>query len=434
MTPTRSPRTPRTSRAQPRPHASTRQTTPNAPVAAVKAAAVAPPAPELRLPRRWHDTVLPGELPQMARDIGLRVRAEITEYRWPADGEQVRSIREGTEKALLSFVTQIFRTGTLTEETEDFFRGLGRLEAIAGRHLESLHAAFRVGALIAWRRIAAAAERDPLPSETVARLADLVFSFADRLAQLSEEGFAQAHAEELDGHARLRARLVRMIVGQPALSSDSIAELAVRAGWPVPERVVVIEIDARPEPEMLAALGPAALVDAEQPDTVIVLPAPVDLAAVRAALADVGGHAVVGSTVALADAAKSLRWARLARRLAEDGVLPTSVLCCDEHVPTLLLHAEPELAEVLVERRLAPFAAMPLARRLKFARLLAMWLEQGGSQAELAATLNEHRQTVHYRVGRLQALFGDQLTDPAARVELLLALRWALPQWERETP
>jgi hypothetical protein len=389
--------------------------------------------PDLRLPRRWLDSVLPGELPLMARDIGIRVRAEIAEFRWPADGEQVRAIREGTEKALLSFVTQIFRTGRLTEDTEDFFRGLGRLEAVAGRHLESLHTAFRMGALIAWRRIAAAAERDPLPSDTVARLADLVFSFADRLAQLAAEGFAQAHAEEVDGYARLRARLVRMIVGQPGLSSESIAELAVRAAWPVPERIVVIETDGRADPQALGALGPGALVDAEQPDTLIVLPAPVDLASVRAALAGRPGRAVVGCTVVLADAAKSLRWARLARRLADVGVLPAAtVVSCDEHVPTLLLHAEPELAEVLVERRLAPFAAMPLARRLKFARLLATWLEHGGSQADLAATLQAHRQTVHYRVGRLQAMFGDQLADRAARVELLLALRWALPQWERE--
>lgn len=428
MTPTRSPRTPRT---QPRPHASTRHTAPQATVAApVK---IVSPSPEVRLPRRWHDTVLPAELPQMARDINLRVRAEIAEYRWPADGEQMRRIREGTEKALLSFVTQVFRTGRLTDETEDFFRGLGRLEAVAGRHLESLHAAFRIGALVAWRRIAAAAERDPLPSETVARLADLIFTFADRLAQLAAEGFAQAHAEEVDGYARLRARLVRMIVGQPALSSESIAELAVRAAWPVPDRVAVIELDGRADPQALAGLGADALIDAEQPDTLVVLPAPVDLAEVRAGLAGLTGRAVVGCTVPLPDAAKSLRWARLGRRLAEDGVLPAAaVLSCDEHVPTLLLHAEPELAEVLVARRLAPFAAMPLVRRLKFARLLATWLEHGGSQADLAATLQAHRQTVHYRVGRLQAMFGNQLADPSARVEMLLALRWALPQWERE--
>jgi hypothetical protein len=376
--------------------------------------------------------VLPAELPQIAREISRRVRTDIPEYRWSADSDQVRTIREGTEKALLTFVTQIFRTGELTDETEDFFRGLGRIEASSGRHLESLLAAFRLGALTAWRRLAAAAERDPLPSDVVARLAELVFAFSDRLAYLAGEGFAQAAAEDTDGHERLRSRLVRMIVGQPPLSPDSILELAVRAAWPVPDRVVVAEIDGRPDGAALAALGPDALVDVEQPNTLVVLPAPIDAGAVAAALRGGSGRAVVGCTVALAEATQSLHWSRLARRLCEDGVLPdAAVLLCDDHAPTLLLHAEPGIAEVLVERRLAPFLAMPLSRRLKFARLLATWLELGGSQAELAQTLNAHRQTVHYRVGRLQALFGDQLCDANARVELLLALRWALPQWER---
>jgi hypothetical protein len=208
--------------------------------------------------------------------------------------------------------------------------------------------------------------------------------------------------------------------------------LAVRAAWPVPERVVVVEIHGRPDTESLAALGPDALVDAEQPDTLVVLPAPIDAVAVTAALNGSPGRAIAGCTVALADATQSLRWSRLARRLCDEGVLPDgAVLLCDNHAPTLLLHAEPGIAEVLVERRLGTLLAMPLQRRLKFARLLATWLELGGSQAELAQTMNAHRQTVHYRVGRLQAMFGDQLLDGDARVELLLALRWVLPQWER---
>jgi hypothetical protein len=376
--------------------------------------------------------VLPAELPQIAREISRRVRTDIAEYRWSADSDQVRTIREGTEKALLTFVTQIFRTGELTEESEDFFRGLGRVEASAGRHLESLLAAFRLGALTAWRRLAAAAERDPLPADVVARFAEVVFGFSDRLAHLAGEGFAQAAAEDLDGHERLRSRLVRMVVGQPALSPDSVLELAVRAAWPVPERVVVLEIHGRPAAEALAALGADALVDTEQPDTLVVLPAPIDAVSVATALTGSPGRAIAGCTVALADATQSLRWSRLARRLCDDGVLPdVAVLLCDDHAPTLLLHAEPGIAEVLVERRLGPLLAMPLQRRLKFARLLAIWLELGGSQAELAQTMNAHRQTVHYRVGRLQAMFGDQLLDGDARVELLLALRWALPHWER---
>jgi sugar diacid utilization regulator len=164
-----------------------------------------------------------------------------------------------------------------------------------------------------------------------------------------------------------------------------------------------------------------------------VLPAPADPAALTAAVAATGGRAVAGCTVPLADAPKSLRWARLAARLRDEAVLPDcQLLRCDDHVPTLLLHAEPGIGAVLVARRLQPLAELPLARRLKFARLLAAWLEYGGSQAELAQTMNARRQTVHYRIGRLQAMFGAQLADRDARLEILLALRWALPQWERE--
>ncbi|HEY2298062.1 MAG TPA: helix-turn-helix domain-containing protein [Jatrophihabitans sp.] len=389
-------------------------------------------APDLRLPRRWIEGVLPSELPQIAREISRRVQSDIPEYRWAAEAGHTRTIRESTEKALVTFVTQIFRTGEPTVETEAFFRELGRSEATDGRSLEALLAAFRLGALIAWRRIAAAAERNPLPSDIVARLAELVFSFADRLAQLAADGFADGRAEDVDGQGRLRTRLVRMILNQPTTSPESITELAVRVGWPVPDRVLVMELkDILTDPG--AAFGPRALVDPEAAVPLVVLPAPVDVVLLAAAVAATGGRAVVGCTVSLVDAPKSLRWARLAARLRDEGVLPDhDLVVCDDHVPTLLLHAESGIGAVLVARRLQPLCDLPLARRLKFARLLAAWLEYGGSQADLAQTMNAHRQTVHYRVGRLQAMFGSQLADRDARLEILLALRWALPRWQRE--
>ena len=414
-----------------RPHASSRPTPLTVPAA--KPAAV-PAAPDLRLPRRWIESVLPTELPQIAREISRRVQTDIPEYRWASEGGHTRTIRESTEKALLTFVTQIFRTGELNAESEEFFRELGRAEASDGRSLEALLAAFRLGSLIAWRRIVAAAERNPLPSEVVGRLAELVFSFADRLAQLAADGFADGRAEDVDGHGRLRTRLVRMILNQPATSAESIVELAGRIGWPVPERVVVVELagtGASADP--CAAFGPQALADPEQASPLVLLPAPVNPDALARAVAAAGERAVVGCTVSLADAPKSLRWARLGGRLRDDAVLPDrDVVLCDDHAPILLLHAEPGIGEMLVGRRLEPLAELPLARRLKFARLLAAWLEYGGSQAELAQTMQAHRQTVHYRIGRLQAMFGAQLADRDARLEILLALRWALPHWERE--
>jgi hypothetical protein len=262
-----------------------------------RAAQVAPTsaAPDLRLPRRWIEGVLPSELPQIAREISRRVQTDIPEYRWASEAGHTRTIRESTEKALVTFVTQIFRTGELTAETETFFRELGRSEATDGRSLEALLAAFRLGSLIAWRRIAAAAERNPLPSEIVARLAELVFSFADRLAQLAADGFADGRTDEGDGHVRMRTRLVRMILNQPTASPESISDLAARVGWSLPEFVVVLELtDPGTTTDPATVFGPQALVDPEPAMPLVVLPAPADPAALTAAVAATGGRAVAG--------------------------------------------------------------------------------------------------------------------------------------------
>ena len=427
MTPTASPS--RSKSAQPSPRATVKATT----------EAVAPPAgkPAVKLPRRWVESVLPGELPQMAREIIRQVRADIPEYRRAMDGPYGRSIRASTEKALLGFMTQFFRTGELAPDSEQFFRDLGRGEALEGRSYDMLQAAYRTGALTAWRRIVRACEREPLPAEILGPLAESIFDFADRLARLSGEGFAAAQGDDAEVTARLRARLARMIVSQPETPIEAIHEAALRLGWPIPERLAVLDVrfdGDEPDPAGLADLVCDAPVEWEQAGRLIVLPAPVDCDAITRVASKLSGVRVsVGATMYFADAPQSLRWARLATRLRDDGVLPDKqVTICDENLPTLLVHAEPAVTELLVTRRLQPLLALSGTRRLKFGRLLSAWLECGGSQAELAEAMSTHRQTLHYRVGRLQAMFGAQLHDSAARVEILLALRAVLPRWEQE--
>jgi hypothetical protein len=393
--------------------------------------------PTVNLPRRWIESVLPGELPQMAREIIRQVRAEIPEYRRAMDGPYGRSIRASTEKALLGFMTQFFRSGELAPDSEQFFRDLGRGEALEGRSYDMLQAAYRTGALTAWRRIVRACEREPLPAEILGTLAESIFDFADRLARLSGEGYAAAQGDDAEVTARMRARLARMIVTQPETPIEAIHEAALRLGWPIPERLVVLDVrfdGEEPRPDELADLVCDAPVEWEQAGRLTVLPAPVDRDAINLVAGRLSGVRVsVGATMHFADAPQSLRWARLATRLRDDGVLPDEqVTFCDENLPTLLVHAEPAVTELLVARRLQPLLALSGARRLKFGRLLSAWLECGGSQAELAESMSTHRQTLHYRVGRLQAMFGAQLRDPDARVEILLALRAVLPSWEKE--
>jgi hypothetical protein len=377
--------------------------------------------PVVNLPRRWIDSVLPAELPAMAREIIRRIRADIPEYRRAMDGPYGRSIRASVERALVGFMTQFFRAGELSAESEQFFRDLGRGEALEGRAHDVLQAAFRTGTLAAWHRIVLAIEREPLPAEVIGPFAESIFAFADRLARLSSEGYAAAQDDDAGVATRLRARLARMIVTQPGVPLQAITEAATRLGWPIPDRVVVLDVDGEDDLEFDAE----ALFDCEQ--RVVVLPAPVKVSALQ--LQDT--KVAIGCTLPFADAAQSLRWARLAARLRDQGVFPDEpVTVCDDRMPALLLHAEPAIIELLVQRRLGALLALPPVRRLKFARLLSAWLENGGSQSDLAGALSTHRQTMHYRIGRLQAMFGDQLQDADARVEILLALRAVLPSWE----
>jgi DNA-binding PucR family transcriptional regulator len=54
---------------------------------------------------------------------------------------------------------------------------------------------------------------------------------------------------------------------------------------------------------------------------------------------------------------------------------------------------------------------------------LLTWLQLDRNASEVAARLHIHPQTVRYRMRQLDQLFGDQLRDPDARLELEIALR-----------
>ena len=77
---------------------------------------------------------------------------------------------------------------------------------------------------------------------------------------------------------------------------------------------------------------------------------------------------------------------------------------------------------MLAARRLAPLSALRSAPRQRLLETLNSWLRHWGSRADVAAELYIHPQTVSYRLKRLRELLGDDLDDPTARFELLLAL------------
>jgi hypothetical protein len=143
------------------------------------------------------------------------------------------------------------------------------------------------------------------------------------------------------------------------------------------------------------------------------------------------GLAAVGPAVPLDRAGDSLRWARQAIDLAARGTAgisrdaggPCGVIHCDDHLATLVLLADGELAALLSRQVLAPLRRLRPDAASRLAETLLAWLESADNAETAARRLHVHPQTVRYRLRQVTELFGDALDEPEARFRLQLALR-----------
>jgi DNA-binding PucR family transcriptional regulator len=131
--------------------------------------------------------------------------------------------------------------------------------------------------------------------------------------------------------------------------------------------------------------------------------------------------------VAWESASASVRRALLAWPVHAGGGLGEDTLArADDHLVTLLLAASPRLTDDLVARRLGALQDMTAVARERATATLQAWLDAHGDVSAAAEVLHVHPQTVRYRLAGLREAFGDRaLDDPAARLELALALRAA---------
>ncbi|MBW8060764.1 MAG: hypothetical protein FVQ78_10725, partial [Solirubrobacterales bacterium] len=132
------------------------------------------------LPSEVADLIEP-ELDAVTEEILATIAREVPEYARPLEGSFGRGIRTGVDEALRQFVTLI-RDPAAGRAGREVYVGLGRGELRQGRTLDSLQAAYRVGARVAWRRIAAAGRRAHLDPEVLSLLAEAIFAYIDELS------------------------------------------------------------------------------------------------------------------------------------------------------------------------------------------------------------------------------------------------------------
>jgi hypothetical protein len=127
-------------------------------------------------------------------------------------------------------------------ESGRIYRALGRGEYRAGRSLDALQAAYRVGARVAWRRVSRLAAAAEVPVEAQHELAEAIFAYIDQLAAESVEGYADAQAGEAGSRQRRREELLMLLLMHPPAAALALEEAATRAAWRVPRRVAMVAV------------------------------------------------------------------------------------------------------------------------------------------------------------------------------------------------
>jgi hypothetical protein len=301
---------------------------------------------------------------------------------------------------------------------------LGRGEMRAGRSLDALLSAYRLGARLAWERFVAAGEVAGHEPETLYRLGTAIFTYIDAISAESIEGYADEQTAAAGERQRRRAALVRMLTRDDVVEED-VRDLARLAEWPLPASVAALVVSDVDSGRLASRLGDGAIAATERDLTLALLPdpdAPGRRAQVAAAVA--GMPATLGPSIPPMRGHHSIAVARAAHRLVIEGVLDASELAiADDHLATLIVHGDPALAADFAEAALAPLAGLRDQPRDRLAVTLRAWLDHHGQVQRVAALLHVHPQTVRYRVAQLRDLFGSALEDPQSRFELGLALR-----------
>lgn len=373
--------------------------------------------------------VIESELPAISEEILTTIAREVPEYARPLEGTFGRGIRVGVSEALSQFVTLIRDPRTDRSPGREVYVGLGRGEHRQGRSLDSLQAAYRIGARVAWQRISRAGQGAGLEPDVLYALAEAIFAYIDELSSQSVEGYAAEQSAREGARELRRGRLLVALLQEPALEPAELDRLAADAEWPPPEHAAALACaPERAAADIARRLPAGTLVGSVEGIGCLIVGDP-DGPGMRARLTAAcdGEPAVLGPTVPPSGLARSWSDAREARAALAAGAISgepsAGPLRSDERlVELVLLAGRPRLARIAA-RRLAPLEEETAGSRERLLETLVSHLRHQGRTAPVAAELHIHPQTVRYRVARLRELLGSQLDDPEARFEIDAALR-----------
>jgi len=306
-------------------------------------------------------------LPTVADDVVAAVIDEVPSYTDAFSGPMGETIRSAVRLALGGFLSLAEQHGsgqrTPTAPAIEGAYQLGRGEARSGRSSEALLSAYRIGAQVAWQRLAAVALESGVDAATMAAFAQAVWAYIDELSATSAAG----HGDESATAGRVRQRLLdrvaqHLLTGAPETTVVAAAE---RAEWPLPTTLTAVIVPEAHVGSVLQLVHTATLQATDLPelDAAVLLLVPDTHGRRRTALlrAVEGRQCLVGPSRPWLEVRASYDRARRAqeRGLGDDT---------EAHLPELVLTADPDALADLRTAVLAPLAtcvrpAPPSSRR-----------------------------------------------------------------------
>lgn len=382
------------------------------------------PRPWSRLPAEAADWLRPA-----AERIGALVIAaiphEVEAFANEDDGRLREDIRTGVLVTLERFLQLVgTEEPALSEATAAVYARLGSEEAGERRGLESLLAAYRVGARLLFREMSMLATRAGADPHVLVDLGDAVFTYMDAISAVSAQGYAASAIEQAGERTRARQHLAELLVaGTGDRATVAAAARVARVEIAETYRAVVVPgasaggvVPGEVGADRLARLADRGLVLPRSGDVLVLVPGPETGWCER--VLD-GSAAAVGPPAPVGAVATSVR---LAERMLPLAVASGEPVRADEHLAALALTADPAVVAELRRRRLAAVDALRPGQRDRLLETLRSWLRHWGQRGPVARELFIHPQTVGYRLGQLRAVLGEDLDDPQARIEMLLVL------------
>ncbi|MBD5784694.1 helix-turn-helix domain-containing protein [Cellulosimicrobium terreum] len=308
-------------------------------------------------------------------------------------------------------------------------RDAGRLKAEYGIPLASLLHAYRLAGLALWdEMVVRAAPRHR--SEQLLQVSSDVWGIIDRFSNVAADAYRDVvdERDRRSQHARSLMLVALLDANTPPREATGILRtlgLAEQGTY----LVVSAELDPSgddPLPDIEARLRHRAVRStwstwgAEHVGVVACWGKQEVAGAVSTMAAAASTRVGISSAIAsVADVSRGLREARLALECVASGT--TGAHAYGAAPLDVLLVTHPEQAAELRTTVLGVLADSPDLGHLL--DTLEAWFRADGSTAEAARALHCHRNTVGYRLGRIEDLTGRSVNRPAQAAELYAALR-----------